>query len=85
MKRELINKTISNIIETVKFLDWKLTVMWVQDNRIYGEVIKKNGERIIEALYVGAEDGTPGDIYDILYLLRMNLDFQDLLIDDDIM
>ena len=51
----LENKTILNIIETVKFLNWKLIQIWVENNCIYGERIRVNGEKIIEGIYAESE------------------------------
>lgn len=83
MKRELINKTISNIIETIKFLNWKLTQIWVENNCIYGERIRVNGEKITEGIYAGS-DFDYNDVYKVYNELKKVLDFQGLLIDNNI-
>lgn len=79
-----VNDYVCNIVGTIKEFNWKLTQIYVENNCVYAEVIKKNLNKEIEGLYSGADDD-PEDVYKVFYQLKKVLDFQGLLNDNDIM
>ena len=78
-----MNKTIANIIEVIKELNWKLEGVYVENNCIYADRINNSGEVVQEGLYAGS-DFNPNDVYNVFYKLKKVLDFQGLLIDNNI-
>lgn len=79
-----MNKTISNIIETIKFFNWKLTQIWVQNNCIYAERIRVNGEKQTEGLYAGSEIDI-NDVYKVFNKLKYMLNYNGMLEDNNIL
>ena len=85
-KEEIKNNMIhvKNIIATIEFFNWKLSNVWVESNCIYAERIRVNGERVNEGLYAGS-DFNPQNVYDVFSLLKKNMNFNNLLNDDNIL
>lgn len=84
MNKELscIYKAIKDIIETTLYFDWKYKQVWVQDNCIYAEAIKKNGNIETEGLYAGSNTDTQA-VYNVYSKLIYMLNLNDLLVNDD--
>lgn len=79
-----MNKTIETIINTINFFNWNLTQIWVENNCIYAERIRTNGQKQTEGLYAGSEDD-PNDVYEVFSKLRYVLNFNGILEDDNVM
>jgi hypothetical protein len=75
---------VNNIIETIKYFNWKLTQIWVEDNCIYAERIRLNGEKIDEGLYAGS-DFNSQNVYDVFSLLKYQMNLNNMLNDDNIL
>lgn len=79
-----VNEYVKEIIETVKYFNWNLKQIWVENNCIYAERIRINGEVITEGLYAGS-DFDPNDVYNVYSALKRTLDFNGMLVDNNIM
>jgi hypothetical protein len=79
-----INEIITNMVNTIKFFNWKLTQVWVENNIIYVERIRTNGQKKDEALFQG-DNNTPEFTYNILNKLKYVLNFNRMLNNDNIM
>ena len=64
-----MNKYVKNIIDTIKEFNWKVKDLWIDDNCIYGKVIKPNSKTDIEGLYAASEDD-PKDVYNVFNELQ---------------
>jgi hypothetical protein len=78
------NKTITNIIETVKEFNWNLIQIWVENNCIFAEVKKPNGKTEQEGLYAGS-DLDANNVYNVFSKLRYALNFNGMLNNDNVM
>lgn len=79
-----MNKTITNIIGTIKYFNWNVINIWVENNCIYAERIRANGEKVAEGLYAGS-DLDSEDIYKIYNKLKYVMNFNNMLNDDNIL
>lgn len=73
-----MNKTILNIIETIKEFKWNLKQIWVENNCIFADVEKLNGKTEQKGLYAGS-DSDPNDVYKVFSQLRYILNFNGML------
>lgn len=78
------DKYINEIIEVIKEFKWTVNKVWVDNNCIYGEVVKPNGKAEDEGLYAGS-DFDPNNVYEVLGKLKQVLNFNGMLNDDNIM
>lgn len=79
-----LQKTVNNILDTVKEFNWNMKKVWVNDNCIYTEVIKPNGRTEDEGLYAGS-DFDLNEVYRVYNKLKYTMNFLNILNDDNIM
>lgn len=79
-----IDTHIINIISTIKEFNWKLIKIWVENNCIYADVNKENGITEKEGLYA-ASDFDLNDVYRVYSKLAYTLNFNGMLVNDNIM
>jgi hypothetical protein len=84
VKENYNNEPENNIIETIKKFKWNLKQIWVENNCIYADVQKLNGNTEQEGLYAGSEDD-PNDVYNVFSKLRYTLNFNGMLENDNVM
>lgn len=82
MKR--INEYVNNIVETVKYFNWKINSIYVEDNCIYTERTRVNGTKVIEGLYAGSESD-PEDVYNVYNKLKYIMNFNNMLSNDNVL
>lgn len=79
-----INEYVNNIVGTIKYFNWKLTQIWIENNCIYCERIRLNGQKQNEGLYAGSDEDL-NDVYNVFNKLRYVLNFNGMLNDDNVM
>ena len=79
-----IDASITNIVKTIRDLNWDLKQIWVENNCIYADVQKLNGKKEQEGLYAGSEDDT-NNIYNVFSKLRYALNFNGMLNNDNVL
>lgn len=79
-----MNKTVTNIINTIKFFNWNLTQIWVENNCIYAERIRVNGTKQTEGLYAGSSTD-PQNVYNVFNQLKQALNFSNILNDNNVL
>lgn len=84
MNNNEVKNTVKSMVETINYFNWKLTQIWVENNCIYGERIRANGDKQTEGLFAGADD-YPQDTYDIFNSLKYTLNFNGILNNDNVL
>ena len=84
LSEEEIQKTVNNILDTVKEFNWIVKQTWVEDNCIYAEVKKSNSKVENEGLYAGS-DFDANEVYRVYNKLKYTMNFLNILNDDNIM
>lgn len=79
-----INEYINNIIGTVKFFNWKINSIYVEDNCIYAERTRANGTKVTEGLYAGSESD-PEDVYSVYSKLQYIMNFNNMINNDNVL
>lgn len=79
-----IQKTVNNILDTVKEFNWSIKQTWVEDNCIYAEVKKQNNKIETEGLYAGS-DFDANEVYRVYNKLKYTMNFLNILNDDNIL
>lgn len=75
---------VVKIIKIIKEIDWNVSNIWVENNRIYADVKNKNGNIEEEILYAGS-DLDLNDVYNMFNRLKYILNSNNMLNDDNIM
>lgn len=78
-----VQKTVNNILETIKESNWKIEGVWVENNCIYAEVENSNFETETEGLYAGS-DFDANEVYRVYSKLKYAMNFLNILSDDNI-
>lgn len=79
-----IDASITNIVKTIRDFNWNLKQIWVENNCIYADVQKLNGNTEQEGLYAGSEDN-PSEVYNVFSKLRHALNFNGMLNNNNVM
>ena len=77
-------KYVLNIIETIRYMEWKILSVWVDNNCIYAEIKNKYGKIEEVGLYAGS-DIDLNNVYEVFEELKYNLNINNMLNDDNIL
>lgn len=84
LSEEEVQKTVNNILDTVKEFSWNIKQTWVENNCIYAEVKKQNNKIEIEGLYAGS-DFDYNEVYRVYEKLKYTMIFLNVLNDDNML
>ena len=84
LSQKELQKTVNNILDTIKDFNWSIKQIWVENNCIYVEAKKPTGNIETEGLYAGSEFDY-NEVYRVYNKLKYIMNFFNILNDDNIM